>query len=150
MLIVALGWSLLEAIMKSKTEHIVETDGTLTHMPPPRICNQDIHQNVHSQHWGGHSTSRTTNYLSSNVSLGGTLSTGMTVSDKIICLLEDLGNSFERVQMYPLAWRWRMSVKDGVSFLWRVMDVRGNFSHTLAKSQTFLSCNPRDRHVFLL
>lgn len=29
MLIVALGWSLLEAILKSKTEHIMETDGAL-------------------------------------------------------------------------------------------------------------------------
>lgn len=53
MLIVALGWSLMEAILKSKTEHIVKTDGALTHMSPLRICNwQNIHQNVHSQHWG--------------------------------------------------------------------------------------------------
>lgn len=30
MLIVALGWSLLEAILKHKKEHIMETDGPLT------------------------------------------------------------------------------------------------------------------------
>lgn len=48
---------------------------------------------------GVHSTSRKTHVQSYSFSLGGT--TGMTVSDKMICLLEDLGNSFERVQKNP-------------------------------------------------
>ena len=44
--------------------------------------NKTFIKNVHSHLWGGHSTSCKTNYLSGNFSLGGTLSTGMTVSDK--------------------------------------------------------------------
>lgn len=140
MLIVALGWSLLEAILKSKTEHVMETATT-----------EDLQSTKHSSKCTftplggkGHSTSRKTNYLSGNFSLGGTASTGMTVSDKKNCLLEDLGNSFGRVQMHPLAWCWRVSAKEDDLFPSTGGGCEGSFWYTPA---TFLSCNPRDRHM---
>ncbi len=52
MLIVALGWSLLEAILKSKTEHIMEN----CHHQGSAINKTFIKMYIHTI--GGHSTSR--------------------------------------------------------------------------------------------
>lgn len=131
-----LGWSLLEAILKSKDRahhgNWWRTD--------PHATTEDLQPTKHSSKCtftpcGGHSTSCKTNYLSGNFSLGGTMSTGMTVSDNKNCLLEDLGNSFWKSPNVPHCMTLESKRKGGgfVSFdrpwIWGEL-----LSHTCRKS----------------
>lgn len=79
--------ALLEAVLKSKTEHIIETDGLLTHM-------LNIYQNVHSHHRGGHSTSHKKKKKLA------TKFTGMTSFRQKV--LEDLGSLLEVGCIYTI------------------------------------------------
>lgn len=142
MLIVALGWSLLEAILKSKTEHIMGN----CHHRGSAINKTFIETYIHTI--GATVPVVKANYSSGNFSLGGTMSTGMTASDKNYCLLEDLGNSFGRVQMYPRALCLRVSVKE--EDLSSTMDcgcMRGFNGYAPANRQPTYLDTPRERHV---
>lgn len=71
-------------------------------------------------------------YLSGNVSLRGTLSTGMTVSDKTICILEDPENSYVDMR----TWIWG-----------KLQSHAGQTKKQNKTKEVFLSCSPT--HVLL-
>lgn len=149
MLIVALGWSLLEAIQKSKTEHIMETDGAMTHMPPSRICNQqNIHQNIHSHHWGATVPVVKQIILAVISVLEGQCPLEWQFQTNKIVYWKISESHLKESKCTPLhdAGEWAQGRL--IYFLRRAVDMRGDsVTHLLKANQTFLSCNPRDRHM---
>lgn len=76
------------------------------------------------------------------------MSSGMTVSDKNIVFWKILETHLEESKCTPVHDVAEWTLKEEDLFPSTDRGCEGNFCYTPAKSQpTFLSCNPRDRHV---
>lgn len=114
-------WSLLEAILKSKTEHIMENH----HCCESAINETFIKRYSHTFFFwqgGGTVPDVETNNLSSNFSLRGTMSTGMTVSDKAVVFWKISEIHLEESKLTPrptMHGGRRSSWRRRFYFLWR-------------------------------